>query len=247
MRVSYVAVLGALVPLLGGCEYLKAANADKPSSEQTRALGDVFGEVGTVASIADDPAGTSNEDLATAMTFTPFVRLVAPETAMGLAPARLLAPRRAAGVPGCITMSGNDRVFNCDVTLPDGRACLVTGTLTRKAGETGNDYAGTLSLHGGAETCPTASVTLDVRLEGPTNMPTLADGTMSFSYHDLPTYDYTGTGTFDHIAITAKCPNLPSTGELTIAVQGTAHGVAVNESVTLSFHDTPGCGLIYVE
>jgi hypothetical protein len=223
------------VVVLGGCDLLEAATAEKPNGTQQQAIGDFFGQVGTVAAVLDDPGSTSNSDLATAMSFEHFGRMVTGTTTKPALPLRLAKP---GPLPGCVVSSGNNRNFNaCDVILDDGRACSVSGTLTRTPGETGNSYAGTLNLGGGGS-CPVASVTIDMYLEGPTDSPTRASGNLHFAWSDPSGDSFDGTAVVDEIAVTGKC-SVPSSGELRVNVGG--------KSVTFSFHDSPGCGIIYVE
>lgn len=228
--------------VLPACDLLEAATAEKPNTVQQTAIGDIFGQVGTVAGVIDDPATTSNNDLNTAMDFTAYARLVEP---MSGKPTGL---RRAKPAPlsECLTVSGNMRTFtNCDITLDDGRQCLVNGTLTRVPGTSGNSYQGSIGM-GGPTNCPIGEFDLDVYLEGPTDSPTLASGSVSFAYDDPSGDNFSGTAVVDSIAITGNC-QVPSSGELQVSVTGTHNGTAINDSITLSFHEEPGCGLIYIE
>lgn len=227
--------LGLLLLLLTGCDLIEAATAEKPNNTQQQAIGDFFGQVGTVAAVLDDPASTSNSDLVTAMSFDHFGRMVTGTANKPALPLRLAKP---GPLPGCVLSSGNDRTFSaCDVVLDDGRACAVNGTLTRTPGETGNRYAGTLTL-GGASNCPTASVGIDMFLAGPTDSPTRASGNVTFAWMDPAGESFSGTAVVDEIAVTGSC-TVPSSGELRVVVG--------DDAVTFSFHDSPGCGIIYVE
>ena len=229
--------------VLPACDLLEAATAEKPNTVQQTAIGDIFGQVATVAGVIDDPATTSNNDLNTAMDFTAYARLVAPASGKPTS----LRRAKPAPISECVTVSGNDRTFSdCDLVLDDGRQCLVNGMLTRVPGATGNSYQGGLTI-GGPTNCPVGDLDLDVYLEGPTDSPTLASGSVSFAYNDPSGDNFSGTAVVDSIAITGHC-QVASAGELQVTVTGTHNGTAINnQSITLSFHDEPGCGLIYIE
>jgi hypothetical protein len=232
-----------LLVTLAGCDLIKAATAEKPNGIQQNAIGDIFGQVGTVAGVIDDPTTASNGDVASAFEFDHFALLVAP----GSTKPTFARAGRPAPLSECVTISGDSRTFtSCDVVLADGRACEVNGSVARVAGSGGSSYQGTLTL-GGPTTCPTASLGIDVFLEGPNDSPTLASGTVSFAIDDPSGDRFSGNATIDDIAVTGSC-DVPSSGELRVTVNGTRNGNSIaNQQITLSFHEEPGCGIVYIE
>ncbi|MCI0637018.1 MAG: hypothetical protein L0206_24345 [Actinobacteria bacterium] len=233
-----------LLVLLSGCSLLEAATADKPNSDQQNAIGDAFVQIGTLASIAADPAQTTNDDLVTAMTFDHFARLINPSSASAPAP---IALKPATPPPGCVVVNGDNRTLDCAVTLDDGRNCVVAGSLRREPRGEAFAYIGRVTL--GGEGCPTGTADVDVTVEGMPEDPNLVNGSLTFSYDDRGMDIYTGSCVLQQLGITEKCPNVPSQGRLIVDMDEGSfkNGKPVNGRIELSFNESPGCGVILIE
>jgi hypothetical protein len=242
MRMSPLVLLALVIPA-GGCSLLEAAQAKKPNPEQQQAIGDVFDQLVTIASVADDPASTGNHDLVEMVSFRQYARLVAPAPTKPRAAARA----RPVPLPSCISTAGNVHTFaSCDIALDDGRQCVFDGAITRAPEGGGNRYTGAFTMSG-ASSCPTAHLGVDVFLEGPTDNPTLARGNLQFDMQDPAGESFTGSAVIDDIAITSRC-TVPSAGEMTVSFDGVANGTSIdNQVLTVAFHDSPGCGFVTLE
>ncbi len=238
------AIVLSLLLALTACDIINAATQEKPNSEQQNAIGDTFQQVGTLAGVADDPASASSDDLATSLELTHFTRLLRPD--LGGKPLPGPPPSgKPAPVPTCITANEDgSRTFTACETFFNGAQCQVNGSVTREPGTGGNGYRGQLVSSG--DGCPVISVNVDVFLEGPSDMPTLARGTLNGSVEDGPDTSYVVNVTFAEIAVTGTC-TVPSSGSLITNVQGIVDGELVSGEVEFSFHDSPGCGIILKE
>jgi hypothetical protein len=228
------------VPLIAGCALIDAATSEKPSPRQQTAIGDTFSQLGAIASIADDPASASAGDLATAVEVEHLARLIEPSLSKPSAAAAKPSP-----VPECATDDGSTvSIAACEIALSDGRGCVVDGSVAYAPAGDGTRYQGQLGLGGAG--CPTAAVTFDVTLVGDPSSPTAIGGSATFSWDDPAGDSYSGSLRLDDIAVTGDC-TVPSAGEMTVRVTGTAEGKLLDGAITLSFHDDPGCGVILIE
>ena len=231
-----------VLPFLAGCALLDAVTQEKPSSRQQSAIGDTFQQLGTIAEVANDPAAATAGDLATAVQVDHLARLVEPSLSKPT-PGRPAA--KPAALPGCVADDGATvTIASCDIQIADGRACQVSGTIDHQEAGSGTSYRGSLVL--GGTGCPDGNVTFDVTLTGDPSSPTAITGHASFSWHDPDGDSYDGTLELDDIAVTGAC-TVPSSGELSVSVTGSAEGNLIDGGITLSFHESPGCGIILVE
>jgi len=229
------------VPLLASCSLIDAATKDKPNSTQQNAIGDTFTQFGTIASVANDPAAATASDLATAVQVEHLARLVRPS----LGKPRARGAAKPAPLPGCVADDGTSvSVDGCDIQIDDGRSCQVDGNIAYQELGQATRYEGTLDL--GGEGCPDGNVTFTVTLAGDPSSPTSVTGGATFSWIDPQGDDYSGMLELDDIAVTGAC-SVPSSGQLSVTVHGTAGGESVEGNLTLSFHESPGCGVILIE
>ena len=240
-----IPVLLTVVSTLGACSLIDAATSDRPNSDQQNALGDTFVQLGTIAAIAAEPTSTSNDDLVTAMTFDHFARLIDPEAAAAVPGPVAFKP--ATLPPNCVKVDGDMRMLDCAVMLRDGRNCLITGDLRREARGPGSDYKGRVVLGGSG--CPTGTADVDLYIEGATDDPNVASGSLVFGYDDPGKTSLSGTCVLDQVAITEKCPNVPARGTIRVSLDkgSVLNGGPVDGVIEMSFNESPGCGVILIE
>jgi hypothetical protein len=230
-----------MLPLVAGCSLIDAATKDKPNATQQNAIGDTFTQLGTIADVASDPAATSSSDLATAVEVRHFARLVNPSVAKRAG----RAAARPAALPGCVSDDGTSvTVDSCDIRIDDGRTCQVNGNIAYQELGEATRYEGTLDLGGAG--CPDGNVTFNVVLAGPSSSPTSVSGNATFTWVDEGGDDYSGMLELDDVAVSGTC-TVPSSGQLSVTVHGEADGESVEGAITLSFHESPGCGVILIE
>ena len=234
-------ILLTLLAALGGCDLLHAATADKLDSTQRTALADVIAQSGSLAAVIADPDETSGSELADALALDHFVHLVRPDVA-----ATGAAPRRApaAPPPDCIVDAGGILTATECETPIGGRTCLVSGTMRSSPGGIGTRYAGELAVTG--EGCPRRAITFDFELAGPTSKPTGLDGQVDFSEDRPPGDVYSGRLVFRGIGLAGSCDR-PSKGKLDVRVDGVFGGEPIADDITVSFNESPECGVLLIE
>ncbi len=236
-----VPILLTLVAALGGCDLLHAATADKLDSTQTTALKDLIGQTGSLAAVIADPDETSGSELADALALDHFVHLVRPDVAATRAAPRLA---RAAPPPECIVdAAGILTATECEVPIGE-RTCRVSGTMRSTPGETRTRYAGELAVTG--EGCPRRAIRFDFELAGLTSKPTELDGQVDFSEDRPPGDVYSGRLVFRSIGLAGSCDR-PSKGKLDVRVDGVYGGEAIADDITVSFNESPECGVLLIE
>ncbi len=232
-----------MVTALGGCELLDLATADRLDPTQTTALGDLIGQTGSLAAVIADPDEASGAELADALALDHFVHLVRPDVPATGAASRL-ARLAAAPPPECIVDAGGIlTATECEIPIGE-RTCRVNGTMRSTPGGTSTRYAGELAVTG--EGCPGRAIMFDFDLAGPTSKPTGLDGQVDFSEDRPPGNVYRGRLVFRGIGLAGSCDR-PSKGTLDVRVDGVYGGEAIADDITVSFNESPECGVILIE
>jgi hypothetical protein len=240
MNTKHSLLLLAAATGLGGCDLWHAWRADKLDTTQEDALADLLAATGTTASVIADPGNASAGDLAEAMSFAPYVAFLRPD-GTAAAPRLTAAP---VAVPGCLVSEGSSvTATDCEVPV-GGLTCRVNGSAGGTPEGAGTRYAGQFTMSG--EGCPQRTVDLDFLLSGSTDSPTGFDGVVMFSENNPPNDVFSGTVTFAGLGFEGSCSVL-SKGTLTVDIAGTAGGAAIDEELTISFNDSPECGVILIE
>lgn len=222
-----LAALVCSVFTLSGCELYDLVSKDQPNKVQKQAIGDIIAHAIQVGAVLDDPAAADDGDLRDLFQVTPYIDLIAPDTAgteVG-ASARVIAAA-ATSDPDCIVLGESSMTMDCQVPW-DGAMCQVTGTGSR----TGSAYTG--AFHTSGTTCGTLDVTVELTLEGTTS----ASGTLQLAGQGAEPFDLSLS--LDAVTF---CPDgLPNGGSLIVDGTGTVGGRAFDDSVQVDFG--PDCGL----
>ncbi len=241
-----LAFVGVICCALTGCDLIDQATANRATTTQKRAAADMLVQAGTIASIADDPEGTTASDLVDALVMQHYVYLVSPEQKVTDAMNETQA--LPGPVPECIVSDGNGNItiVDCDVTLPGGRQCLVNGTLTVTSTSTSTTVVGTLSLAGGDADCLVQSWDdIDIVLDGPPDQPSNFMGQCDFA-EEGDGNSYTGRLILEGVFIADGC-DVPSGGRFEVRLNGMYNGVSVDGVFIGEFKDSPCGDLIIVE
>jgi hypothetical protein len=221
-----------LLALLTGCEWIDAATAERPSSTQLDAVGDVFVSVGAFAVVVDDPASADLGDLADMHAIDPYRRALDPDQTVP----RLGEPERRS-LEGCVTQGENTASWSCGYAL-NGVECLAEGSGTRAADG---------SVSGSStQTCNNVRVTVTATKVIFDEAAGRGGGTISVDVEN-PTLAGWATLTIDALGFcTDEASPLPNTGRVTIDGQGSLDGLPF-DPLTLAFSSTPACGAATLE
>jgi hypothetical protein len=218
-----------LVALLAGCEWIDAATAERPSSDQSGAVGDIFVSVGAFASVVADPVAADTGDLADIHAIAPYRTALDP----GDASARRVQPERRS-LDGCVETTENSATWSCGFAL-GGVECLAEGSGSRAADGT---VSGSSTQTCGADrvTVTATSVIFDEASGRGSGLINVDVGDASYA-----------TLTIDGLGFCLdQADVLPNAGRVIIDGEGELDGLPF-DPLTLAFSDTPACGAITIE
>ena len=224
-------ILGLLLPLTA-CNWIDAATAERPSSTQLDAVGDVFVSVGAFAAVVDVPAAADLGDLADIHAISAYPIALDPEGAA----ARRAEPEHRS-LEGCVETGENSASWSCGYVLA-GVDCLAEGSGTRAAD-------GTVS-GSSTQTCGATSVTVtatDIIFDEASGR---GGGTLSVDVAN-PTLAGFATLTIDSLGFCSDAADpLPNAGRVTLDGEGALDGLPF-DPLTLEFSSTPVCGAATIE
>jgi hypothetical protein len=224
--------LGLVLMCVTGCNWIDAATAERPSSTQLDAVGDVFVSVGAFAAVVDDPASADLGDLADMHAIAGYQTALDPDGAA----ARRAEPERRS-LEGCVETGESSASWSCGYVLA-GIECLAEGSGTLSAD-------GTVS-GSSTQTCGTTSVTVTATNVIFDEVSGRGGGTLAVDVAN-PTLAGYATLTIDSLGFCSEAADpLPNAGRVTIDGEGALDGLPF-DPLTLAFSSTPVCGAATIE
>jgi hypothetical protein len=217
-----------LVGLLSGCDWIDAATAERPSTEQSEAVGDMFVSVGAFATVVADPVAADTGDLADMHAITAYRTALDPQGS-----ARVAESERRS-LDGCVETTEDTATWSCGYVV-GGVDCLAEGSGTR---------APDGSVSGSStQTCGATSITVTATGIVFDEVGGRGSGLINVDVGEasLATLAIDGLG-----FCTDQADPLPNAGRVIIDGEGELDGLPF-DPLTLGFSDTPACGAITIE